>query len=77
MSSNVHHEPLSVAYSKWDKYDPDVEIMKMENKEKIEKLQTYKKKHMNTNRLSVASVNSLNVENRYNSLKTYIQNNTG
>lgn len=69
-SSNVHQESLSVSYSKWDKYDPDVEIMKLDNQEKVEKVQAYKKKNVNS--LSLASVDSLSFQDRYNSMRKHV-----
>jgi len=69
MSPNVHQEPLSVSYSKWDKYDPDVELMKLDNQEKVENVQAYRKRNVNS--LSVASVDSLSFQDRYNSMKNH------
>lgn len=43
---SVHQKPLDASYSKWDKYDPDVEEMKLDNKEKVEKLQVQKKNNI-------------------------------
>lgn len=54
--STVHHEPLGATYSKWDKYDPDVELMKLENNEKVEKILLRKKRIMNSNNLINLSV---------------------
>jgi len=72
---NVHQEPLSVSYSKWDKYDPDVEIMKLDNQEKVEKVQAYRKRNLNS--LSVASIDSLSFQDRYNSMKNIVKSNSG
>lgn len=68
---SVHHEPLQASYSKWDKYDPDVELMKLDNKEKVEKLQMYRKKNVNSNSLSVGS-NDTNLQDRAKSMKSYV-----
>ncbi|XP_060836680.1 uncharacterized protein LOC132919269 [Rhopalosiphum padi] len=70
--SSVKHEPLGASYSKWDKYDPDVEIMKLDNKEKIDKLQAHKKKNMNSNCLSVGLNDSKSFNDRVKSMKNYV-----
>uniref|UniRef100_A0A2S2Q9I5 Sperm-associated antigen 1 n=1 Tax=Sipha flava TaxID=143950 RepID=A0A2S2Q9I5_9HEMI len=70
--SRVHNEPLKVSYSKWDKYDPDVEIMKLDNQEKIEKLQTIKKKIINSNSLSFGMNGTSNCNDRVESMKSYV-----
>lgn len=70
--TSVKHEPLEASYSKWDKYDPDVEIMKLDNKEKINKLQAHKKKNMNSNRLSVGLNDSKSFNDRVKSMKNYV-----
>uniref|UniRef100_A0A2H8TY47 Sperm-associated antigen 1 n=1 Tax=Melanaphis sacchari TaxID=742174 RepID=A0A2H8TY47_9HEMI len=69
--TSVKHEPLGASYSKWDKYDPDVEIMKLDNKEKIDKLQTHKNKNMNSNGLSVGYNESKSFDDRVKSMKNY------
>lgn len=63
---------METSYSKWDKYDSDVELIKLENKEKIEKLQTQKKKNMNLNCLSVGSNDTSNTQGRSKSVKYYL-----
>lgn len=68
---SVHHEPLQASYSKWDKYDPDVELMKLDNKEKVEKLQMYRKRNINSNCLSVGS-NDTNLQDRVKSMKSFV-----
>lgn len=70
--SHVHNEPLKVSYSKWDKYDPDVEIMKLDNQEKIEKIRTIKKKNINSNSLSVGMNSTSNFNDRVESMKNYV-----
>lgn len=56
--STVHHEPLAATYSKWDKYDPDVELMRLENAEKVNRIQLQKKRTINSNNLSVGANDS-------------------
>lgn len=69
---NVPNESLDVSYSKWDKYDPDVELMKMDNKEKIEKLKSYdNKRNTNTNCLSVKNDTSGH-QDRIKSMINYV-----
>lgn len=63
---------METSYSKWDKYDSDVELIKLENKEKIEKLQVQKKKNMNLNCLSVSSNDTSNTQGRNKSVKYYL-----
>lgn len=77
ISPNVHQEPLSVSYSKWDKYNPDVEIMKLDNQEKIEKLLPVKKSLSRHDKLKVESINSLSFQDRYNSMKNHVNSNNG
>lgn len=43
---SVHQKPLDASYSKWDKYDPDVEVLKLDNKEKVEKLKVQTKNNI-------------------------------
>lgn len=70
--SNVPNESLNVSYSKWDKYDPDVELMKMDNKEKLEKFKGYKnKRNINTNCLSVKNETSGH-QDRIKSMINYV-----
>lgn len=69
--SHVNNEPLQVSYSKWDKYDPDVELIKLDNKEKIEKLQTIKKKNIYSNSLSVGMNGTSSFNDRVESMKNY------
>lgn len=70
--SCLPHEPLEASYIKWDKYDPDVEIMKMDNKEKINKLQTINKKNINSNSLSVGLNGISSHIDRFKSMKNYV-----
>lgn len=70
--SHTHDETLNVSYSKWDKYDPDVELMKLDNKEKIEKIEMIKKKNINSNSLSVGMNGTSNLNDRVESMKNYI-----
>lgn len=69
---SIYHESLVTSYSKWDKYDSDVELIKLENKEKIENLQMQKKKNMNLNCLSVGSNDTSNTQGRSKSVKHYL-----
>lgn len=70
--SSVRNEPLEASYSKWDKYDPDVEIMKLDNKEKVEKLQLNRKKNIKSNSLSVGLNDSGSFYDRVKSMKSYV-----
>lgn len=70
--SGVQNEPLEASYSKWNKYDPDVEIMKLDIKEKVEKLQAHKKKNMNSNSLSVGLNDTASFHDRVKSMKSYV-----
>ncbi|XP_022165277.1 uncharacterized protein LOC111030193 isoform X2 [Myzus persicae] len=69
--SGVQNKPLGESYSKWDKYDPEVEIMKLDIKEKVDKLQAHKKKTMNSNSLSVGLNDTANFHDRVKSMKSY------
>lgn len=71
-TSSIHRESLETSYSKWDKYDSDVELIKLENKEKMEKLQMEKKKNMNLNCLSFGSNDTSNTQGRSKSVKCYL-----
>ncbi|VVC28477.1 RNA-polymerase II-associated protein 3-like, C-terminal domain,Tetratricopeptide repeat,Tetratricopeptide [Cinara cedri] len=64
---NLHNEPLEASYSKWDKYDPDVELMKLENKAKTDKLQADIKENLNSN-LSFELNDTLSIQDRVKSL---------
>ncbi|XP_001946926.1 uncharacterized protein LOC100166175 isoform X1 [Acyrthosiphon pisum] len=69
--SSVQNEPLEASYSKWNKYDPEVEIMKLDIKEKVDKLQAHKKKNMNSNSLSVGLNDTASYLDRVKSMKNY------
>lgn len=69
---SVHQESLETSYSKWNKYNPDLELLKLDNKEKVEKLQTQKKRNMNLNCLSVGSSDTSNFQDRSKSMKNYV-----
>lgn len=73
----VHPEPLATPLrSKWDKYDADVELLKLDNKEKVEKLQTQRKRNMNSNNLSVGISDTPNFKDRVRTVKEYVDSMT-
>lgn len=72
-TNSVHSLPLQASYSKWDKYDPDVELLKLETTEKIEKLLAQKKRNLNSSNLSVGSNdNATSHLDRVKSIKCYM-----
>lgn len=72
-TNSVYSLPLEASYSKWDKYDPDVELMKLENKEKVEKLQAQRKKNLNSSNLSVSlNDDATSHHDRVKSIKSYV-----
>lgn len=64
-------KPLEASYSKWDKYDPEVEMMKLDIKEKVDKLKAHKKKSMNSNSLSVGLNDTASFHDRVKSMRSY------
>lgn len=71
--TSVYQEPLEASYSKWDKYDPDVELLKLDNKEKVEKLHAQRRKNLNSNNLSVGlNGDAINHHDRVKSIKNYV-----
>lgn len=72
-TNSVYSLPLEASYSKWDKYDPDVELMKLDNKEKVEKLQAQKRKNLNSSNLSVSlNDDATSHHDRVKSIKNYV-----
>lgn len=72
-TNSVYSLPLEASYSKWDKYDPDVELMKQENKEKIEKLQAQRRKNLNSSNFSVSlNDDETSHHDRVKSIKSYV-----
>lgn len=70
--SITHNNSLEASYSKWDKYDPDVELLKLDNKEKIEKIQEQRKKNTTSNGLSVGMTDTSNLQDRVRSMKSFV-----
>lgn len=56
------------SYSKWDKYDPDVEMMKLDNNDKTNALQANIKKNMNSNKDLLVGLNDTSIHNRVQTL---------
>lgn len=71
--STVHHEPLAATYSKWDKYDPDVELMRLENAEKVNRIRQQKKRTINSNDLSVGANGSSSFKDSLDSRSKFIE----
>ncbi|XP_050540522.1 RNA polymerase II-associated protein 3 [Daktulosphaira vitifoliae] len=75
-SEKVEHEsiaPKKLSVKNWDNYDPEVEIMKMENKEKIDKLQSLRNKKIVSNVLSLGGNDRSDLQDRVKSMKPLIQ----
>lgn len=72
--SKIHNESLEATYSKWDKYDPDLELMKLDNKEKLEKLQVQRKRTNNGSGLLFGTNNTPDYQDRSKFMKSYMDN---
>jgi len=72
--SKIHNEPLEATYSKWDKYDPDLELMKLDNKEKLEKLQVHRKRTNKGSGLLFGTNTTLDYQDRSKFMKSYMDN---
>lgn len=65
---SLHNGPMAKSYSKWDKYDPDVELMKLDNNDKTNTLQANIKKNMNLNKNLLVGLNETSIHDRVKSL---------
>ncbi|XP_050433292.1 RNA polymerase II-associated protein 3-like [Adelges cooleyi] len=70
--TNALQQSLSTNYKNWDKYDPDVEIMKMDNKEKVEKLQTQRNRKIASKTLSLGGGDRSDFQDRVKSIKSMV-----
>lgn len=66
------NKPLEVINRNWDKYDPDIEVMKLDNKEKLKKLELQRKRTNNGSGLLFGTNNTSDYEDRNKCMKSYV-----